>query len=198
MTRAKRTDGPHAPIRDHLRKRKAELGIQDVVDTHGLGEGFPDLLIPLDNGLVVMLFEVKGERIIPTDMHDEIRFIMRQASPNYRIIRSVDQAEQAIVEMQANLLQQAIAFHQALSKPNLPDSLPEKQAAVRADPQNTDPRWMYVHELQALLRQFKPDDWVEVNIARNLNIGRGDNNQYATINLLHNEVKIWSDDDTQT
>ena len=99
MTYKRRTDSTHAPIRDHLRDRASELGLQAVIDTHGLGDGFPDIVVVLVNGTLVLFFEVKGERIRPTDLVAEVKFMLKLVSPAYRIVKTPENAVLAIIEL---------------------------------------------------------------------------------------------------
>jgi ABC-type uncharacterized transport system ATPase subunit len=87
----KRTDGNHAEIRDFLRGHLAELGLTMVIDTHALGDGFPDLVLVLDNGRV-LLVELKTKPI-PQRMIDEVEFMIKLVSPAYRMAKD----EQALI-----------------------------------------------------------------------------------------------------
>lgn len=91
---ARRVDGNHAEIRNYLRAkiRSKELPILAVIDTHDLGDGFPDLVIVLASGRVSLLFEIKGEKINPTDMVNEVEFMMKLLPENYRIVLSPEMA----------------------------------------------------------------------------------------------------------
>lgn len=99
MSYNRRTDSTHAPIRDYLRKHSAELCLQAVVDTHDLGEGFPDIIAVLSNGTLVLMFEVKGEKIRPTDLNDEVKFMLKLVSPVYRIVKTPEAAALALTEL---------------------------------------------------------------------------------------------------
>jgi len=99
MQYKRRTDSSHAPIRDYLRKHAAVLNLQAVVDTHDLGDGFPDIIAILKNGTLALMFEIKGEKIRPTDLDDEIRFMLKLVSPVYRIVQTPEAAAAAITEL---------------------------------------------------------------------------------------------------
>jgi hypothetical protein len=72
---------------------------------------------------------------------------------------------------------------------SLPSSLEEKQTTKDHPIQH----WLFVHELIALLEQFSDDDWVEINAVGNLNVGRGDHPQYATIRLQTGSIDWWEE-----
>lgn len=59
MRRARRIDTTHRPIRDRLRQRYGE---QAVIDTHELGESFPDLVV----GVAGRTFLVECKTVRPT------------------------------------------------------------------------------------------------------------------------------------
>lgn len=84
--RAKRVDSNHADIRTKLRK----AGFT-VHDTSRLGEGFPDLVVVLENGRVALLFEIKtedGGQFKP----DEVSFMLKMVQPAYRVVTTAEQA----------------------------------------------------------------------------------------------------------
>lgn len=83
--RAKRVDGNHADIRKSLRA----AGFV-VHDTARLGEGFPDMVVVLENGRVALLFEIKtedGGKFKP----DEIAFMLKMVQPAYRVVTTAAQ-----------------------------------------------------------------------------------------------------------
>lgn len=72
---------------------------------------------------------------------------------------------------------------------DLPNSLDEKNSYN--DPRLNREHWLYVHELQAILATLKPDDWLTPNMVANLNVGRGENNCWATIDFGWNRLEVW-------
>lgn len=73
---------------------------------------------------------------------------------------------------------------------DLPESLPEKNRDSSMD-MDYHPRWVFVHEMRKMLDEFEDTDWIEPNQVRNLNVGRGDDNQIATIDLRWTRVEWW-------
>lgn len=82
----------------------------------------------------------------------------------------------------------------------LPKSLPEKDEAVsayHAKGQHYAPRWVYVHELQDMLAELLPDDWIEINLVKNLNVGRGEKHQFATLDLRWTNIVYWNKEEEE-
>jgi hypothetical protein len=86
--RAKRVDGNHAEIRDHLRK----FGYA-VEDTHEQGGGFPDLVV-LSKSDIVVLVEVKmpGKGLTT----DEVTFFEKFKHAALEIVYSKEDAIQKL------------------------------------------------------------------------------------------------------
>ena len=82
----------------------------------------------------------------------------------------------------------------------LPDSLEEKRDRDKRQKDEHGhtviPHWMYVHELQALLGELEPDDWLTPNDVHNLLVHREvEGEQYqcmAAINFFWNHLD-WYD-----
>jgi hypothetical protein len=71
---------------------------------------------------------------------------------------------------------------------NVPDSNKEKIESFKSD--GYLEHWMYVSELEKLLSQLKPDDWITPNEVHNLSIGRDDNPNYGYIDFLNNTIEV--------
>jgi hypothetical protein len=92
MNHARRTDTTHAPIRNGLRR---VYGIDSVIDTHELGQGFPDLVLGVA-GLTVLM-EVKtnlnrrrGVRLRHSPLQEAVRFLWHGGP--WLIVHSLDDA----------------------------------------------------------------------------------------------------------
>jgi hypothetical protein len=70
------------------------------------------------------------------------------------------------------------------------DSKPEKYEY--AEKHGIVEHWMFVHELQTLLEQLQPNDWLTPNEIHNLMIGRDNIEGVGMINFATNEVEIWN------
>ena len=97
MRRAAKLDSNHRPVKAELRA----IGYR-VFDTAKHGEGFPDMVIPLKNGRVCLLFEIKPETGGEVTK-DECSFMMQVVEPVYRIVSRSEQIDEIlqIVERQA-------------------------------------------------------------------------------------------------
>jgi hypothetical protein len=73
----------------------------------------------------------------------------------------------------------------------LPSSLEEKRATADDINDFINRRWLFVHEIQSILCEFKSDDWVYVNKVGNINVGRGDDPMIATIEMLWARIEYW-------
>jgi hypothetical protein len=71
-----------------------------------------------------------------------------------------------------------------------PESLPEKNKYFEEN--FIVEHWMFVHELQSLLSQLKPDDWLTPNQIGNLSIGRENVNGIGIIDFSSNEIEFWN------
>src|SRR5258706_1497113 len=85
MRRASKIDSNHKNIRQSLH----DMG-RRVFDTAAHGEGFPDLVVPLRNGRVALLFEIKPETGGEVTK-DECYFMMQIVEPVYRMVDSFEQ-----------------------------------------------------------------------------------------------------------
>ena len=83
----------------------------------------------------------------------------------------------------------------------LPDSRKEKNEY--SDEQMKEarfrfPRWLYVHELNSLLDELKPDDWVTPNQVGNLLVERdidGKSKSIGSIDFHFNELEYFDGED---
>jgi len=77
----------------------------------------------------------------------------------------------------------------------LPDSKSEKHEAFQTE--RRIEKWMYVHELRALLDQLQPDDWLTPNQVNNLTIGRDDNDNIGIIDFAFTDLEFWGEVETK-
>src|SRR5678815_2355037 len=96
MRLASKVDLSHKDIVKGLR----QIG-RRVFDTSAHGEGFPDMVVPLRNGRVALLFENKNETDGKVTMA-ECKFMMQIVDPVYRMVDSLEQVNAILeaVEMQ--------------------------------------------------------------------------------------------------
>lgn len=96
MRHASKVDLSHKEIVKGLR----QIG-RRVFDTSAHGQGFPDVVIPLRNGRVALLFEIKNESGGKVTK-DECTFMMQVVDPVYRMVDSMEQINAILeaVEMQ--------------------------------------------------------------------------------------------------
>ncbi len=95
MRRAAKQDGNHRTIKVQLRASGRR-----VFDTSNLGDGFPDMVIPLKNGRVAMLFEIKpeeGGRVT----REECTFMMQIVEPVYRMCDSFEQIDEVLKSVES-------------------------------------------------------------------------------------------------
>lgn len=88
MTPGKRVDGPHAEIRDALRK----CGYV-VIDCSAFGHGFPDLLA-VDKAFHIHLLEVKADdgELTPK----QVKFFAQLRGCPVHVVRNIEQALAAL------------------------------------------------------------------------------------------------------
>jgi Holliday junction resolvase len=85
MRRAAKVDLSHKEIVKGLR----QIG-RRVFDTSAHGDGFPDMVVPLRNGRVALLFEIKNESGGKVTK-EECTFMMQIVEPLYRMVDSLEQ-----------------------------------------------------------------------------------------------------------
>lgn len=92
MRRAARVDGNHGEIRDGLRR------VTVVEDTHGLGDGFPDLVARHVRTGAPVLLEVKDPAQPPSKraLTPAERALSRRWGNAYRVVLTVDEALKAV------------------------------------------------------------------------------------------------------
>jgi hypothetical protein len=71
-----------------------------VVDASRLGDGFPDLVVIAPNGRVGLFENKVIENMRAGDMKHEILFMLKLVTPVYRIICDVEQAVEAMREIE--------------------------------------------------------------------------------------------------
>jgi Holliday junction resolvase len=89
-------DGNHREIRTQLRS----AGYR-VFDTSSHGEGFPDLVVPLKNGRVALLFEIKPEEGGQVTK-DECTFMMQIVESVYRMADTFEKIDAILQTVERN------------------------------------------------------------------------------------------------
>lgn len=84
----RRVDANHAEVKAALKAAGCV-----VVDTHALGQGFPDLVIVRPDGVCALLIEVKAA---PSVTRPEVEFMISLVNPVYRIATSPEQAVEIV------------------------------------------------------------------------------------------------------
>jgi hypothetical protein len=90
VRRGAKIDSNHRTIKVGIRARGYR-----VFDTAAHGAGFPDLVIPLKNGRVALLFEIKPEDSGKVTQ-EECNFMMQIVEPVYRMASTVEQIDEIL------------------------------------------------------------------------------------------------------
>jgi len=75
---------------------------------------------------------------------------------------------------------------------NKPSSLKEKRE-IEDVQEFIHQRWLYVHELKAMLDEFPDDAYITLNQVGNLNVHKSDGS-WCTIDLLWAKIERWDED----
>ena len=94
MRHAAKVDLSHKEIVKGLR----QIG-RRVFDTSALGDGFPDMVVPLRNGRVALLFEIKNESGGKVT-REECTFMMQIVEPVYRMVDSLEQVNSILAHVE--------------------------------------------------------------------------------------------------